>query len=75
MVHVLSYVPEMRGKTQMIEEPIELHDVKISLRNEGKSPRKVYLAGNKKPLPFKISDGYVQVTLPSSNGYSMIVFE
>jgi len=75
MVHVLSYVPELRGNTQMIEEPIELHDVKISLRNEGKGPKKVYLAGNKKSLPFKISDGYVQVTLPSSNGYSMIVFE
>ena len=38
MIHLLSYVPEMRGsKTQMIEEPIELHNVKISLRSDGRS--------------------------------------
>ena len=42
MVHILSYVPEMRGsKTQMIEEPIELSNVKISLRNDGKTPESI----------------------------------
>jgi hypothetical protein len=75
MVHVLSYVPEMRGKTQMIEEPIELHNVKISLRSDGKPPKKVYLAGERTSLSFTTKDGYVQVTLPVSKGYSMIVFE
>jgi len=76
MVHLLSYVPELRGsKTQMIEEPIELHDVKISLRNNGKTPQKVYLAPGRKSLPFKIIDGYVNVTIPVSKGYSMVVFE
>lgn len=76
MVHLLSYLPEMRGlNTQMIEEPIELHDVKISLRNDGKSPQKVYLAPNRKSLPFKSIDGYTVVTIPVSKGYSLIVFE
>jgi len=76
MVHLLSYVPEMRGaKTQMIEEPIELHNVKIALRNDGKTPRKVYLAPEKKSLPFKVTAGYINVTIPVSKGYSLIVFE
>jgi hypothetical protein len=75
MVHLLSYVPEMRGRTQMIEEAVELHNVKIALRNDGKSPEKVYLAPGKKSLPFKISDGYVNVTIPASEGYSLVVFE
>ena len=76
MVHILSYVPEMRGsKTQMIEEAVELHNVKIALRTDGKTPKKVYMAPGKKALPFKISGGYINVTLPVSNGYSMVVFE
>ncbi|MFA5330278.1 MAG: alpha-amylase family protein [Prolixibacteraceae bacterium] len=76
MVHLLSYVPELRGsKTQIIEEPVELHDVKISLRNDGKTPKKVYLAPERKALPFKIVDGYVNVTIPVNNGYSLVVFE
>jgi hypothetical protein len=76
MVHLLTYVPELRGSnTEMIEEPIELRDVKISLRNDGKTPKKVYLAPEKKSLPFKLIDGYVNVTIPVSKGYSLIVFE
>jgi len=76
MVHILSYLPEMRGeKTQMIEEPVELHNVKISLRKDGKSPRKVYLAPGKKSLPFSVSEGYVNAIIPVSNGYSLVVFE
>jgi hypothetical protein len=76
MVHILSYLPEMRGtRTQMIEEPVELHNVRISLRNEGQSPRKVYLAPGKKSLTFRVSYGYVNVTIPECNGYSLVVFE
>jgi hypothetical protein len=76
MVHVLSYVPEMRGaKTQIIEEAVELHNVKIALRSDGKSPKEVYLAPGKTALPFKIINGYIDVTIPVSNGYSLVVFE
>jgi len=76
MVHILSYVPEMRGsKTQMIEDAVEMNNVKISLRNEGKNPRKVYLAPERKSLPFKISNGYINVTVPSVKGYALVVFE
>ena len=76
MVHLLSFVPEMRGsRTQIIEDAIELHQVRISLRQDGKTPGKVYLAPERKSLPFKVKDGYVQVTIPISIGYSLVVFE
>lgn len=76
MVHILSYVPELRGgSTEMIEEPIELHNVKISLRSDKITPKKVYLAPDRKSLAFKIVDGYVNVTIPVSKGYSLVVYE
>jgi hypothetical protein len=65
----------MRGQTQMIEEPVKLSNVKISLRVDGKAPKKVYLAPEKKSLRYKVEDGYINVTVPESNGYSLIVFE
>lgn len=75
MVHLLSYLPEMRGKTPMIEEGIEVTQVKIMLRNEKKTVNKVYLAPDKTELPFKNSGGFTEVIIPWSRGYSLIVFE
>jgi len=76
MVHILSYIPEMRGpKTQIIEEAVELHNVKIALRNDGQSPKQVYMAPGKEAVPFRINNGYINATIPVSNGYSMVVFE
>ena len=76
MVHILSYIPELRrNKIQIIEEPIELHNIKIAIRNDGKIPKQVYLASDKTVLPFNILDGYIHVTLPVCKGYSMVVFE
>jgi hypothetical protein len=75
MIHLLSYVPEKRGYTEMIEEPIELHNVRILLRNDGLRPQKVYLAPEKKSLPFKQVGNYIEVTIPECKGYSLVVFE
>ena len=75
MVHLLSYVPEKRGHTEMIEEPVELHNIKISLRSDGVLPKKVYLAPGKMSLPFKLVGNYTEVTIPECNGYSLVVFE
>ena len=75
MIHLLSYVPEKRGHTEMIEEPVKLHNVRISLRNDGGRPKKVYLAPEKKSLPFKLVGNYTEVTIPECNGHSLVVFE
>ena len=76
MVHLLAYVPERRGTTiDMIEEPIEVRDVSISLRADGLAPQRVYLAPGREPLPFEVKQGYVTVTIPVMSGYAMVVFE
>jgi hypothetical protein len=75
MVHILSYLPELRGaSTEMIEEPVILNDIQISLRSDAR-PKKVYLAPGKKSIPFKIADGYINVTIPTMKGYSLLVYE
>jgi hypothetical protein len=76
MVHILSYVPETRGQnTPIIEEPIKLYNVEIALRNDGKPPKRIYTAPEKRSLNFTLENGYVSVTVPVCNGYCMIVFE
>ena len=76
MVHILAYVPERRGKqTDMIEEPIELRDVSLSLRVDNRPPKRVYLAPTKQELHFEVADDYIKTTVPVVCGYAMIVFE
>ena len=76
MIHVISYVPEKRGAVaEMIEEPIILNNIKLSLRTDEKTPKKVYLAPGMKPLAYKVNNGYVNITLPESKGHSLIVLE
>ena len=76
MVHALSYVPERRGRnTDMIEEPVELRDVRLSLRTDGRKPRRVYLAPREQPLEFQMKDGYVTANVPVVPGYAMVVVE
>ena len=76
MLHLLSYVPEKRGpNTDMIEEPIQLRNVEVSLRANGREPSSVYLAPERVELPWEHRDGYVHVTVPEMSGYAMVVFE
>ncbi|MFH0797174.1 MAG: alpha-L-fucosidase, partial [Candidatus Omnitrophota bacterium] len=45
MVHLLTYLPELRGKqNQIIEEPIEVRNVGVALRIDGQKITFVYLA-------------------------------
>jgi hypothetical protein len=76
MVHVLSYVPERRGeRMDMIEEPITLRNVRLSVRADGPAPRQVYLAPTRRKLPFECVKGYVHVTVPSVPGHALVVLE
>ena len=76
IVHILSYVPELRGeKTEMIEEPIPVLNAKIAVRNEGKAPKQIYIAPNEKELKGENRDGYTHVNIPLINGYAMVVFQ
>jgi hypothetical protein len=76
MVYVMAYVPEKRGeKIEMIEEPIEVHNFEIALRIDAGKINSVYMAPDKTPLNFSMENGYAKVTVPSVNGYAVIVFD
>lgn len=77
MVYIMSYVPEKRGEmVEMIEEPIRLDGVKISLRHDGKKYKSVYFAPSKEKLNFETNGDYVKTdSFSVENGYAVIVFE
>ena len=75
IVHLLSYIPELRGETQIIEESASLHNVKIALRCGGQKVSKVYLAPCEQDLPFTVFEDYIETIIPQIDSYSMLVFE
>jgi len=76
MVHLLTYLPELRGRTmQVIEEPISVRNVSLALRTDGRRIRTVYLAPSRANLDFIEKDGYIKVTVPEVKGYQLVVFE
>jgi len=75
MIHLLAYVPELRGKMEMIEEPIRVQNIELSLRTDGERVKAVYLAPSRTMLDFKEEGGYVHLTVPEVCGYQMVVCE
>jgi hypothetical protein len=76
IIHVLSYLPETRGNNRsIIEEAVAILDFSVSLRLNGSAPKEVYLAPDRTPLEFAVKDGYAEVHVGKSIGYSMIVME
>jgi hypothetical protein len=75
MVHLINYVPELRGKSEIVEEALPAVNVKISLRHDGQIPEKVYFAPEGKELTFSVEGNYIQVDVPDFKGYTLIVFE
>ena len=75
MVHLLSYIPEMRGRTQMIEEPIELSDLKILIRKDNRNFKNIYSAPDREPLSYQVEGNYIEINIPKSKGYTLIVLE
>ena len=76
MVYVLAYLPESRGAgINMIEEPIELNDFTVSLRLDGREPKKVYLAPGREELDFNIDGNYATICIPRVCGWAVAVFE
>jgi hypothetical protein len=76
MVYVMAYLPEARGAgVNMIEEPLEMNDFEVRLRLDGRTPKKVYLAPSRTPLPFTLEGNYARVTIPRVTGWAVAVFE
>ena len=72
IVHLLNYVPELRGEMLIIEEGIPAHEVFVSLRNDAERPEKVILQPAGKELPFRCRNGRTEFRVPSMKGYALI---
>lgn len=72
-VHLLTYLPELRGvKRQIIEEPITVCDVRVRLRwREGEALGGTFLAPSRQPLAMEAGE----VRVPRVSGYQLVVFE
>jgi hypothetical protein len=76
MVYVLAFLPESRGAgMNMIEEPLDLKDFTVSLRLDGRIPKKAYLAPGREELRLAMDNRYATVTIPRVRGWSVVVFE
>ena len=75
MVHLVNYHALRRGEhAEVIEEVVPLRDVEISVRSKGR-PKSVCTAPDRKPLPYKLSKGRVNCTIPVVKEGAMVVFE
>ena len=75
IVHLLNYLPELRGKTLMVEEELTALQIPVSVRLDGDKVKRVYLAPDRRELPFEIRNGRVCFTVPEMSGYCMAVIE
>lgn len=74
MIHVKVSHPEPRGKFNIVEDRQTLSDAVVSLRRDI-PPTEVYLAPDRRSLPYEWADGYVRIPLPKVDGYAMVVVE
>jgi hypothetical protein len=75
MVHLLSYVPQRRTPTlDIVEEPMQVRDIPISLRLKDK-PKRVVCQPDNEPLAFTYRQGRVEFVLPELCGHRLIVVE
>lgn len=76
IVHIVNYHPGRRasGHTEVLEEPIPLHNVNIHLQRTFKTNR-VKLARANTALDFQTRDGMVSVVVPRIGTHEMIIFE
>ncbi len=75
IVHVLSFVPARRTPTlDIVEEPTPLVNAKLSLMLP-RAPEQVTLQPVGEALPFEYVNGRAVVSLTSTRGHDMMVFE
>jgi len=61
---------------QPLEQIIPANNVKIKIRPDGKAKiSRVYQAPEEKDLPYKISEGYIETTIPEIKIHNMIILE
>ncbi|HPZ81460.1 MAG TPA: beta-galactosidase, partial [Candidatus Atribacteria bacterium] len=74
VIHILFYVPERRGKIDIVEDVFPLHNVVLKYKALGK-PARVYLAPQKESVDFSFEKGYVNMNVKEILGHQMVVIE
>ncbi len=75
IAHLVNFQPQRRHiNVEWIEELYPVRDVQLGVRT-GYTPRKVYLVPQGKDIPFRMTGGYCQVTVPEVKAHQMVVFE
>lgn len=78
MVHIVSFPPEYKGdgNAWSIACAVKLENVKVSLKKRpNRTCASVYLAPERRAIPFALDGGHINFTVPEVNGYQMIVCE
>ncbi|MCD6156093.1 MAG: alpha-L-fucosidase [Candidatus Atribacteria bacterium] len=74
VIHLLFYVPERRGKIDIVEDAVPLRGVLLKYRTP-KKPQRVYLAPCGEELAFQWQDNYAVFSVPEFRGHQMVVVE
>lgn len=75
VAHLVNFQPQRRHvNVEWIEKIYPVNNIQLEVRT-GFAPAKVYLAPDRKEIPFKISGEYCQVTVPEVKAHQMVVFE
>lgn len=75
LVHILAYAPEIRGKSNALEDRGQLVNKEIQIRLDGRKVKSAYLAPGKTALDFTLDESYCSVAIPFVEGYALVVFE
>ncbi|MGQ1787406.1 hypothetical protein [Saccharicrinis sp. GN24d3] len=74
VVHLTYGTPHQRGRAQVIEDLVPLHNVPVSVDFDEKI-KKAYTISGKKALKMKKVDGKLQVVVPEFECHTAVVFE
>jgi hypothetical protein len=74
VIHLLFYVPERRGKIDIIEDIVPLQNVVLKYR-AAKKPKSIYLAPGGEELGFQWEGNYAVFTVPEFKGHQVVVVE
>ena len=74
-IHLLNYLPELRGEMLIVEESLTAHNANVKLRLDEKNVKRVVLAPAGTELDFTVEGDYVSITIPEFTGYALVSVE
>lgn len=76
IIHILANYPEKRTLSiDLIEDAVEMHNMKVRLRTDGQQIVSVYTVPQKKAVPFVCRGNYAELEIPPFTGHTMIAAE